>query len=229
MPKRFPLRAWLVLAGTFPLAAQGVHAGLKLGVPLTPYFDTGTQVSLAGSAEYSAATRRYTLGATVEWRWTGAFGFEGDALYHRMGYVAIVNLFNSATGAYTNSAIDVKGNSWDFPLLTKYRFGRVVRPFVAGGGVLRYVGPVRGRGQQTTGSLVTGTSIPSVIDTTQPSELRKRFYPGLTAAGGIELGVGRIRVLPEVRYTHWTANVSGLGGMLRFAPNQAELLVGILF
>src|SRR4029077_7219734 len=89
-----------------------------------------------------------------EWRLTNAFGFEVDALYHRMGYVGIVNFFDSASGKFSNSAIDVKGNSWDFPIMAKYRFGRVVRPYVAGGGVLRHVGPVRGRGELTIGSLV---------------------------------------------------------------------------
>jgi hypothetical protein len=38
-----------------------------------------------------------------------------------------------------------------------------------------------------------------------PSELRKRFYPGLTVASGIEIGGGRPRVLPEFRYTRWLA------------------------
>jgi len=212
-----------------PVWGQGIHAGLKLGVPLTQYFETGVSGSLHGTAEYFAATRRYTLGASGEWRMTHAFGFEADALYHRMGYVGLVNYFDSANGNFSNSAIDVKGDSWDFPVMAKYRFGRVVRPYVAGGGVLRYVGPVRGRGEQTIGSLVTRTGTTSPLDTTEPSELRKRFYPGLTVAGGIEIGGGHLRVLPEFRYTRWTANISGPGGLLRFGPNQAEFVVGVLF
>ena len=113
--------------------------------------------------------------------------------------------------------------------MAKYRFGRVLRPYVAGGGALRYVGPVRGQGSQTVGSLVTRTSSTTALDTTEPSELRKREYPGLTAAGGIELRAGRLHMLPEFRYTRWTANIAGPGGVLRFAPNQAEFLVGVLF
>jgi len=212
-----------------PVCGQSIHGGLKLGVPLTQYFETGATGSLHGSAEYSAATRRYTFGVSGEWRLTDAFGFEVDALYHRMGYVGIVNYFDSANGNFSNSAIDVKGNSWDLPVMVKYRFGRVVRPYVAGGGVLRYVGPVRGLGEQTIGTLVTKTGTTSSLDTTQPSDLRKRLYPGLTVAGGIEIGRGRIRILPEFRYTRWTANISGAGGLLRFAPNQVEFLAGALF
>ncbi len=221
--------ALLVFTLALPGWSQGIHVGMKLGVPITQYFQTGTTASLHGNAEYSAATRRYTLGVSGEWRLTNAVGFEIDAMYHRMGYVGIVHYFNSASGDFRNTAIDVKGSSWDFPLMAKYRFGRRVRPYVAGGGVLRYVGPVRGRGEVTTGSLVTSTSVTTPLDTTDPSELRKRFYPGVVMAGGLEVGGDRVRFLPEFRYTRWTANISGPTGVLRFAPNQIESLVGVLF
>lgn len=161
---------------------QAIRFGVTAGVPITQYFETGRSGGLHGGADYSAATRRYTLGASAEWYLVKAFGFELDVMYHRMGYVGIVNFFDSANGNFSNSQIDVKGNSWDVPLMAKYRFGRLARPYVAGGGVLRYIGPVRGRGQETNGSLATGASSTIPIDTTDPSELRKRFYPGLTAA-----------------------------------------------
>ena len=111
----------------------------------------------------------------------------------------------------------------------KYRFGRGVRPYIAGGGVLRYIGPVRARGQLTVVDLINRTTTHEPIDTSDPSDLRKRVYPGLVAAGGIEFGLGRLRLLPELRYTHWTANIAGPGGVLRFAPNQVEFLLGLLF
>jgi hypothetical protein len=207
---------------------QGFHAGIKAGVPLTDYFQTGSSGGLHGSADYSAATRRYTVGATGEWR-PGSFGLELDALYHRMGFVAIVHSIDSATGNYRDSAIDIKGNSWDFPFMAKYRFGSAIRPYIAAGAVMRYVGPVRGKGSQTIGSLVTGTSSTTPLDTTDPSELSKRFYPGITAGAGIEVGAGRFRLLPGFRYTRWTANISGPGELLRFAPDQVEFVVGVLF
>jgi hypothetical protein len=47
--------------------------------------------------------------------------------------------------------------------------------------------------------------------------------------GGIEIGGGRIPVLSEFRYARCTANISGPGGVLRFAPNQAEFVVGLLY
>jgi hypothetical protein len=56
----------------------------------------------------------------------------------------------------------------------------------------------------------------------------------VTVAGGVEFGFGRVRLLPEFRYTHWTTNISQTnisptGALFRFAPNQAEFLLGLLF
>ena len=220
---------FLAIVCVAPVLGQGFQFGLKAGIPITQYFETGASGGRQGHATYSAATRRYAIGASAEWRFTNSAGLEIDAIYHRMGYVGIVNSFDSAGGNFRNSAIDVKGGSWDVPLLAKYRFGHTVRPYLAAGAVVRYVGPVRGLGVQTDGSLVTATSSTTPLDTSQPSELRKRFYPGVTAAAGLEVGVRRFRVLPEFRYTRWTANIAAPGGLLRFAPDQAEFFVGILF
>src|SRR5689334_22054731 len=128
-------RAWLAIAFAITAWGQSIHGGLKAGVPLTQYFETGAAGGRNGNAVYSAATRRYTFGASGEFRLTDSFGFEVDALFHRMGYVGIVNFTSSANGDIDNTAIDVKGDSWDFPVMAKYRFRRrTVRPFVAGGG-----------------------------------------------------------------------------------------------
>ena len=226
--RRHCVPLWLALAAATPASPQGLHFGVKAGVPVTPYFETGQAGSLHGNSEYSAATRRYTVGVSAEWRFD-RLGLELDVLYKRMGYVGIVSTFSSPAGIVTTSAIDTKGNSWDVPLLAKYRSGRALQPYLAAGGVLRYVGPIRGRGESTVEDLITRTTVRTPIDTTEPSDLRKRFYPGVTAACGIELGRRRLRLLPEFRYTRWTANIAGSGGLLRLAPNQAEVLVGLLF
>jgi hypothetical protein len=218
--------ALLCATAAFP---QGLRFGLKAGVPLTEYFETGVGGLMHQNSQYSAATRRYVIGASAEWRLTRAFGFELDALYHRMGYVAIVEDLDSYINI-TNSAIDVKGNSWDFPLMAKYRFGRAVRPFVAGGAVLRYAGPVRGRGTLTTYSGIAAPypapTVVTPIDTSDPSELGKRLYPGLTAGGGIEIGMGHFRLLPEMRYTRWTANISTPGRRAALRPEPGRISPG---
>ncbi len=211
------------MAAAICAPAQGFHFGLEAGVPLTEYFDTGRSGDLHGSREYSAATRRYTIGPAVEFQLTPHFGFETGALFRRMGYVGILMSFNN--GVLTTTAFDTKGDSWDIPVMAKYRFGRGVRPFVAGGGIVRYVGPIHGTGEITTQDLVAQTKTTTPIDTSDPSDVRKRWYPGVTFAGGLEFEAGRFRIGPEFRYTRWTANIAGPQGVLRFEPNQAEVLI----
>jgi len=57
----------LVLLIPIPANAQSLHLGVKAGIPLTEYFETGSSGSLHGGATYSAATRRYTFGISGEW------------------------------------------------------------------------------------------------------------------------------------------------------------------
>ncbi len=212
-----------LLAFASPLAALDLEFGLKAGVPVTAYFETGRNPA----AEYSAATRRYTLGASVEWRATRELGVGFEALYHRMGYVAIVTVREAAE--QKTSAVDVKGHSFDFPLRARW-YPRTAGPlFLTGGFLIRYAGPVRGRGERIVEHLITGNVTRAPIDTTEPPELGKRFYPGLTAGAGVTLGRGRLHLAPEFRFTRWTANLNATGGLLRFSPNQVEILVGFEF
>jgi hypothetical protein len=222
--RRYTPVLW-VLFVTMPLWSQTFLGGIKVGVPLTDYFETGETGSLHGGAMYSSATRRYTVGASFEWRLTNSFGFEVDGMFHRLGYSAFLQSVSADT--FTRSWIYVTGDSWDFPVMAKYRFGRRIRPYIAGGGVLRYIGPVHLQGEESNFGIPTNTISP--LDTGSPTDLAKRFYPGITAAGGVEFPIGHLRLLPELRYTHWTANISGQFGVLRFAPNQVEILLGMSF
>lgn len=219
-------RIILMVAGATSALAQGFHFGITAGVPLTEYFDTGRSGDLHGSREYSAATRRYTAGPAIEFQLTPRFGFETGALFKRIGYVGILTSFNN--GVLTTTAFDTKGDSWDIPLMAKYRFGGGVRSFVAAGGVVRYIGPIHGFGEITTQDLVAQTKTTTPIDTSDPTDVRKRWYPGVAFAAGLEFEAGRFRIGPEFRYTRWTANIAGPQGVLRFEPNQAEFLVTFL-
>jgi hypothetical protein len=204
--------------------AQGLHFGLKAGVPVTSYFDTGLTRSPGGTIDYSAATRRYTFGASAEWRLARSVGLELDVLYKRTGYVRIEDSLTSSTS--THSSFDSKGHSWDFPMMAKRRFGR---RYLAGGTVLRYFGPIRARGETVETNLIAGATARRPIDTSDPPPLTSRVAWGLTAGGGIEFHAGRIRLLPEVRYARWLTNIFAAGDTLRFSPNQAEFLLGLLF
>jgi hypothetical protein len=206
-----------------PLPALDLEVGLKAGVPATAYFDARSNQTV----EYSAATRRYTVGASIDWRVAPTLGLGLEALYHRMGYVAIVS--SSGAGERTTSAVDVKGHSFDFPLRARWYLGTSRRLFVTGGFLIRYAGPVRGRGELIVEDLLTGGVTRTPVDTTDPPELRKRLYTGFTTGAGVSFGRGRLRVVPEFRYTRWTANLAVAGGLLRFAPHQAEFLLGFEF
>jgi hypothetical protein len=71
------------LAG--PAAAQEFRFGLKAGVPLSTYFETGRVEVRGGFLEHSAATRRYTLGPSTEWCPAPRVALELDVLYaHRL-------------------------------------------------------------------------------------------------------------------------------------------------
>lgn len=214
----------LMLALAAGCYAQGFHFGLKAGVPATSYFETGLTRSPAGTTDYSAATRRYTFGASAEWRFARSVGLELDVLYKRTGYVRIEDSLTSSTS--THSSFDSKGHSWDFPLLAKRRFGR---PYLAGGAVLRYFGPIRARGETVETNPITGVATHRPIDRSDPPPLTGRVAWGLTAGGGIEFHAGRTRLLPELRYARWLTNIFAPGDALRFSPNQAEFLLGLLF
>ena len=243
MPIRFlsaPLRAYrqteftkclslvlLFMVLATPAFAQGIRFGVKGGVPISEYFDSGSR--------YSSATRRYTLGPSVEVTVWEGLSLEFDALYKRIGYAGgIVRTFTRQPPFYTDT-FDVKGSSWDFPLMVKYRLSPFLPLYVAGGGIVRHIGPVRERGVRTGTRLVAVDGRPvsmmfsEPIDTSDPSDLRKRTWPGLTVSGGIEFGRGRFRVLPEFRFTRLTSNINDRLGTLRFEPNQVEFLLGFLF
>jgi len=200
--------------------AQEFRFGVKGGIPLTRYFETGQVAVRGGFLESSAATRRYTLGPSAEWRLQPRFGLEFDVLYKRIGYVRTEN--TSVSGITTHSAVEVNGHSWDFPILAKYRWDRRVAPYVAGGFVLRYMGLGRARGVQTLQTAQTTITTP--IDTEENVPL---FVPGAKAALGMEFGPARIRLLPEFRYSRWRSTSISLP--LRLNSNQLEFLLGFLF
>jgi hypothetical protein len=91
-----------------------------------------------------------------------------------------------------------RGVTWVFPVLAKYRFAlRGAEPFIALG----------------------------------PSFRMRQSYSesspyGITAAAGVEIRAGPMRIAPAIRYTHWTPDRRDYGGPLR---NQVEALVGLSF
>jgi hypothetical protein len=199
---------------------QDFRFGAKAGVPLTQYFVTGEVEVRGGVLAHSAATRRYTFGPSIEWRRKAGFGLEVDALYKRIGYVQTEN--TTVSGVTIDSAFEVNGHSFDFPILAKYRWNGSVAPYAAGGFALRYMPLGRARGVRTVRTAQSTTT--TTIDTDESLPV---FVPGATAAAGLEFTVSKMRLLPEFRYTRWRS--SPISGALRLDPNQIEFVLGFLF
>ena len=91
--------------------------------------------------------------------------------------------------------------TWEFPILAKYRFPfHTFKPLIELGPSFRSPGNLNG-------------TAPSVY--------------GGTVGIGIEAPVGKLRLAPVLRYTHWAAD--GEFFQPRTKRNQIELLVGIAF
>ena len=227
---RCSLIALFLLGLASPAFAQRFLFGLKAGVPMTEYFKARSNEApeRIGSITYSAATRRYTIGASAEWRTKHGLGFEVDSFYKRVGYVR-TEICSCPPETFA-SAFDTKGSAWEFPMMMKYRFGPARRVYVVGGYVLRHIGPIKARGTKTIQDFIARTIVTTPIDTSEPSDLHDRNFSGLTVGIGIELGLGHLRLLPEFRYTAWLTNITGVSNnALQLKSNQAEFLLGFLF
>ena len=129
------------------------------------------------------------------------FSVEADALYRPFN----LNSQHTASGSGLVALQKETFNSWEFPILAKYRFAiPLVKPYLELGPSFRTVGGSPG------GSAFSSS--------------------GVTAGAGVELRVARFRVGPEFRYTYWGSD-SGATSTYEFSPNrnQVEFLVGFSF
>jgi hypothetical protein len=103
-------------------------------------------------------------------------------------------------------------------MILKYRSNWRFRPFAALGGTFRRIGEV-GASQET---FAYGLPTPYGVGRYHIDE--SLTQGGIVAAGGLTAGhVGPLKLVPELRYTHWTS--------IRFFPtqNQVEFLLGMMF
>jgi hypothetical protein len=164
-------------------------------------------------------SKRYVVGPSVELSLPWNFAIEADALYRRQGYQAFVNLGSPQQNTITNER--ERANSWEFPILLKYKLpAPVIKPFIEAG-----VAPRR----------VTGTvtdSIEAFSPVTNPSTNLgsanfARSDAGIVVGGGVQISLGRLRISPEARYTHWSsAFANGLVGVST-SQQQVDLAVGV--
>jgi hypothetical protein len=94
-------------------------------------------------------------------------------------------------------------NSWEFPVYGKFRVpGIIARPYAGAGMNFQRIGDIS--------RFLGGTTA-------------DRSRLGLLGAAGVEIKVPKVRISPEIRFTHWNNS-----GPIR-STNQIDLLVGISF
>jgi len=195
-------------SGALAADFQAVTVGVKGGVPITNSFTSS-------GAGFNFDTKRYTVGPTIEFHIPHGLGIEVDALYKRLTFGTTGSPFFSTR---------TTANSWEFPLLLKYRPGsdNPVHPYIAGGVSFRHLS-----GLQEVRSFFDGTR----LVTDDPFPLENRFTAGFVIGGGIEFRPSQyFRIAPEFRYTRWGwENFRDPGGVWRSKQNQAEVLLGITF
>src|SRR3954469_11728636 len=204
----------LLFIGAATAFPQSIGFGLKGGMPFTDF----TKVVSSGTINWTDNTRNYIVGPTFELRLPFSLAIEVDALYRRFTYNQYIG------GAAGTTHVSTSGNAWEFPILAKYRFkAPVARPFIAGGLAFD---PLSGL-TQTVRNAVASTG---VISSSHPNELNQNTTTGIVLAGGIDIKLLFIHVMPELRYTRWGAkHFLDPNGGLSSNQNQAEFLVGITF
>lgn len=194
----------LLIAGSAAWA-QHISIGVVGGVPFTgglSDFTTSNTLLDEVTKSYSNSNE-YILGPMIEVRLPLSLAIEFDALYHPVNATSNVTVGSGASAVTVTSSTSYA--TWEFPLLAKYRFALpVVKPYVEAGPSFR--------------KTVSGLSWFSGT--------------GFTLGGGVEVQALKLRIAPEVRYTHWGSDSPPPINASFFAPsnqNQAEFLVSLSF
>jgi hypothetical protein len=171
--------------------AQLIAIGAVGGVRLTD--------DLMGEAATSVS-QRYVFGPQLDIGLPFGLGIEVDALYRRLGY---------QLDSFLGSTPEEHANSWEFPMLIKYRPPvRLLKPFLEAGYAPRVI-------------YAPSNYSSNAIPTSQ----------GFVIGGGVQFGIGRLQLRPEVRYTGWFNTPImiwfGNGPESQSAQNQADILLGI--
>jgi hypothetical protein len=204
------IAACLAFSCAWSAAAQVFSAGVKAGTPLSASSFTSVIASRSGIGPYILNVRRYTIGPTFEVALPlFQLRVEVDAVYRRLDTTQ--NAFYSPT---FGTIFRTSANAWEFPMLLKRLWLRgPVRPFAAAGGTFRRINSM----QASTEQFLAGQT---------PDHTLVRYHlddalteGGIAAGAGVRLAAGRLKISPEIRYTHWTT--------LRLQPreNQAEFFL----
>lgn len=205
-----------VFLGTCCLCfGQSISVGVKGGVRATG--DIGSN-NLSAISE----SKRYIVGPMLEVGLPFGIGVEADALYRRNGYRTDRANF---AGGFSGRE---RANSWEFPLLLKYKLPiPLVKPYVAGGVAARTMSGFI----DSTGYAIDFLTGKRTFSSSGHADAKLSNSVGFVAGGGVQFGLGKLRISPEVRYTYWNntpVNEQGSQGYgFQSSQNQVDVLVGV--
>lgn len=213
------MRFWGILCLVATCLAQPATVGVRAGVRINN--------EITGGA--SSESKRYLVGPMAEVRLPHRFSFEVDALYSRFGYSTQVTTSllrdpltkQLLTNVFTER---VRANSWEFPLLAKYRFEAAFH-LLAGYAPRRITGSFHDTGYFE----INSAGGPAPLDVSGATSFRVN-HAAVFGLGTV-WSVGPVRFEPELRYLRWknawgpssfdpASSVSG-------ARNEVQFLLGI--
>jgi hypothetical protein len=204
----------LLLLSAATAVAQLMGQSIAIGI------EGGLRTTGDVSGTLSPESKRYIVGPKLEVRLPWHLSFEFDALYRDVGFTGYPESpFFSATTRERDS-------SWEFPLIVKYHFPRLVRlrPFAGIGYAPRIV-----HGDDvSSGSYLSGMTEnpPASVYTYYFNSRSNTSYPatqGLVVSVGVEFGARHVLISAEPRYVHWNQPfLSEFGGDGSFRYTSAE-------
>ena len=107
-------------------------------------------------------------------------------------------------------------NAWWFPLMLRWTYrATALQPFIDAGPNFQKISGIKRVS----------------INSNPPSELANDFTTGVSAGAGFVVVLGRMRLEPELRFTHWGSRTfeDAVRSALRMNLNQADFLLGVTF
>ena len=183
---------------------------------------TNDIVGPVGSPPYPSESRRYVIGPTVELFLPWQLSIEFNALYRRTGFRSRGEFVGFEESRY-------RANTWEFPILAKYRipFERV-QPFFAAGYSPRVM-----NGHFDAFGLRYDFEANRFVTYERSASWSGFLTHGAVFGSGVELALKRLHFVPQVRYTRWSSDAirqtPRRGVSAGSALNQVDLLLAITF
>lgn len=198
-----------------------------MGQPVAIGVEGGLRTTGDVSGDLTPESKRYIVGPKLEVRLPWHFSFEFDALYRRVGFTDYLS-----SCCLTSSSSRERLNSWEFPMIVKYRLPGLPRlhPFIGTGYSPRLL-----YGSAASSESYVNPDTGALIYNSGKGPVSYPVTQGFVVSGGVEFGARHLLISPEVRYVHWNADFLtdfGSEGPGYYYPNAAPqnemlVLVGI--